>query len=117
MKILCKFTSFLNFLFLEAAAAATVIKNKLPLPRRAATVMKNKLPLPRRYGHLWSRPSPVSSALKKSPNKHVLLYEIHSRTALFSLCDITLNRSTHKYKSILIIYPKLPNLLNPALSN
>jgi hypothetical protein len=32
MKILCKFTSFLNFLFLEAAA--TVIKNKLPLPRR-----------------------------------------------------------------------------------
>jgi len=32
MKILCKFTSFLNFLFLEALAAATVMKNKLPLP-------------------------------------------------------------------------------------
>ncbi len=32
MKILCKFTSFLNFLFFGSCRAAPVMKNKLPLP-------------------------------------------------------------------------------------
>jgi hypothetical protein len=39
MKIFCKFMSFFNFLFLEAATAAV------------ATVIENDLPLPRRYSH------------------------------------------------------------------
>ncbi len=52
MKILCKFTSFLNFLFWEAVAAAPRRDgNKkytaAAAPRRPATVMINKLPLPR----------------------------------------------------------------------
>jgi hypothetical protein len=35
---------------------------KLPLPRRAATVMKNKLPLPRRYRHRGSTAMDISAS-------------------------------------------------------